>query len=462
MNGLAAENHELRFDPKCYTCFSGERVEVVGQRLQLHYRLSGPRIADIQFREVIEFEGDDMREHVEQSAVLSEVTRLLLQIAGVSYYKAAAPEGIIFQQSATSSSRVSFLRRLYQQGLAEFAETNSLDLKGLSVQFMDEANERPAQGLARKDLKKVLLPFGGGKDSLLSLQLLEETGFSVTLLVVGPNPVTEYLARKTGHPLITVKRTLDPKLIELNRLGAYNGHVPVTAVVSAIATLVALKHGFGAVVFSNERSANRGTQLDGGLREVNHQYSKGLDFERRFRTELAACGATQLEYFSLLRPFSELAICREFARRNRYLDGFISCNRNFRRTEKSQRPSWCLACPKCLFVHLSLAPFLDGETMFAIFGANPLDDLKNNDRYAALLEVDGRLRPFDCVGGGVETHAAFALLAGSGWARSCAVVEHYVAHWQSQAPIEAQDLVFAPEFDHCIPQPFVKVIDAVF
>src|SRR3989440_12101913 len=47
--------------------------------------------------------------------------------------------------------------------------------------------------------------------------------------------------------------------------------------------------------------------------------------------------AADLDYFSLLRPWSELAITRAFAEGSRYDDVFSSCNRNFR--IRGERPA---------------------------------------------------------------------------------------------------------------------------
>jgi len=69
-------------------------------------------------------------------------------------------------------------------------------------------------------------------------------------------------------------------------------------------------------VFSNERSASYGSLIP-GTGEVNHQWSKGWAFERDFAAELQRTVAADLRYYSLLRPFSELAVARQFAKRDR-------------------------------------------------------------------------------------------------------------------------------------------------
>ena len=110
--------------------------------------------------------------------------------------------------------------------------------------------------------------------------------------------------------------------------GALNGHVPITAIVSCAALLTAALNGFDAVAMANERSASAGNMMWDGV-EVNHQFSKGLRAERLLRAALAEA-APDVGLFSVLRPASELAIARAFARMERYHPAFTSCNAIFR------------------------------------------------------------------------------------------------------------------------------------
>src|SRR5690606_1730423 len=145
---------------------------------------------------------------------------------------------------------------------------------------------------------------------------------------IGNSPLIEACAARTGLPMLNIRRELSPLLFEYNRAGAYNGHIPVTAINSAILALAAVLYGFDAIAFSNERSASSATlEYDG--QAVNHQWSKGWAFEQAFGARLDALVAPDLHYYSLLRPLSELAVTERFARGTRYDDVFSSCNRNF-------------------------------------------------------------------------------------------------------------------------------------
>jgi hypothetical protein len=245
---------------------------------------------------------------------------------------------------------------------------------------------------------------------------------------------------RTGLALLNLKRKLAPQLFEYNRIGAWNGHIPVTAINSSILLCAAILYGYDAIAFSNERSASEATlEYDG--QQVNHQWSKSLDFERRLREYTKSHIAADLDYFSLLRPWSELAVTRAFAQSTHYDDVFSSCNRNFR--IRSERPAdrWCGQCPKCHFVFLALAPFVAKPRLLKIFGRNLLDDAALAPGYDALLEYREH-KPFECVGEGRESRAAMYTLSQRPEWREDALVARFAEEILPQ--LERGPLALAP------------------
>ena len=359
--------------------------------------------------------------------------RLLHRIAGVSYYKAGVPSRIRIENGTLDAESAALLDQVYRHGLAEFAYQNNLDLRG-RIDFAvlarrphegrdpasPERSEALDPGFRRNDEsgsgapilglpRRSLVPIGGGKDSLVSVELLKAAGEPMTAVWVGDSALIAACAHRTGLPMLNIRRRLAPELFEYNRLGAWNGHIPVTAINSTILLCAAILYGHDAVVFSNERSASEATlEYDG--QPVNHQWSKSLDFERRLRAHVQSHIAADLDYFSLLRPWSELAVTREFARGARYDDVFSSCNRNFRVLGERPADRWCGQCPKCHFVFLALAPFVAKPRLLKIFGRNLLDDAALAPGFDALLEYRDH-KPFECVGEGRESRAAMSALA---------------------------------------------------
>ena len=307
-----------------------------------------------------------------------------------------------------------------------------------------------------------LVAIGGGKDSLVSIESLRRLNIPQTITWIGSAPLIRSCAERTGLPLLNIRRQLAPELFEMNKQGALNGHIPVTAINSAILTLAALLQNANQVVFSNERSASYGSLIE-GTGEVNHQWSKGWSFERDFAAHVKRTIAADLHYYSLLRPFSELAVARQFAKTDFYDAHFSSCNRNFHILGERPAQRWCGVCPKCHFVFLALAPFMPKPRLMAIFGRNLLDEKEQVPGFDALLEYQDH-KPFECVGEGKESRAAMVALAHSPSWREDFIVQRFVQEILPQ--LEADDLSIAPLLiasdEHAIPLNIWEPLSAAF
>jgi hypothetical protein len=418
--------------------------------------------------ETVRFPGAPFALDAARADAVQRALRLLHLVAGVSYYKAAVPPEIRIEGEGIDAATAALLTSIYENGLGEFAYRNGLTLRG-KIHFPVAAPVGGPSGpmLAGKEpsgLKalpqgaavglapaRAIVAIGGGKDSLVSIEALRALGVQQTVAWVGSSPLIKACAERTGLPTLNVTRALSPLLFEYNKQGALNGHIPVTAVNSAILAMAALLHGHDQVVFSNERSASYGSLIP-GTGEVNHQWSKGWDFERDFAAHLRSHVAAGLAYYSLLRPFSELAVARQFARLDRYDQHFSSCNRNFHLLGERPAQRWCGVCPKCHFVFLALAPFMPKPRLMAIFGRNLLDEADQAPGFDALLEYRDH-KPFECVGEGRESRAAMDALAESPAWREDALVKRYASEIRPQ--LEAADRGLAPLLepsdDHGIP-----------
>lgn len=395
-----------------------------------------------------------------RAAAVARALRLLHLIAGVSYYKAAVPARITVEDGPLDAALAALVGMTWRKGLGEFAYRNGLSLDG-RIHFearAETAARAPALGLSGA----ALVAIGGGKDSLVSVELLRACGVAATATWVGGSPLIAACAARTGLHTLAITRTLAPELFEMNRQGAWNGHIPVTAVNSAILVLAALLHDAPMVVFSNERSASYGSTIP-GTGEVNHQWSKGWEFEQAFGAYVEQVVAADLHYLSLLRPLSELAVARLFAASDRYDAHFSSCNRNFHILGERPANRWCGTCPKCQFVFLALAPFLPKPRLTAIFGRNLLDEPAQAAGFDALIEYQDH-KPFECVGEGREARAAFATLAARPEWREDALVERFRREIAPQLP--AADLELAPllvaEGEHRIPAALWECVRAHF
>lgn len=355
----------------------------------------------------------------ERRAAFDAALKLLHLIAGVSYYKAGVPPKIELAEGPLDDSTADLLQALYLHGLAEFAYRNKLDLRD-RVAFPRGGKSQPAAQVLGLP-KRSLVPIGGGKDSLVAVEAIKSIGGEATAVWVGNSPLIAACAERTGLPMLNIQRELAPGLFELNRHGAWNGHIPVTAVNSAILAVAAILYGHDSIAFANERSASAAT-LEYEGQQVNHQWSKGYAFEQLLGDWLHTHVAADLDYCSLLRPYSELAITRAFARLTPYFDTFSSCNRNFKLLGPRPADRWCGHCPKCHFVFLALAPFLPKPRLLSIFGRNLLDDETQAAGFDSLMEYQDH-KPFECVGEGAEARAAmYALSQRPEWAEDALVL----------------------------------------
>ncbi|MEZ5383236.1 MAG: hypothetical protein R2754_15760 [Microthrixaceae bacterium] len=447
-------------------------LDVAAGTLEVHYRLLSGDDELARFAERVELS--------ESLVALGEgrqadegawhgVARLVALAAGTSYYKVAAPALLAVTLGPITDAEAEFVRALYDHGLREFAARNDLPVPLVQAwelevgdpphsQHQDPQPSEPQPSEPRHlDPGTALVPVGGGKDSALVLSVLGEVAVPFT---VNASVAPRRVAAAAGLPLHTATRRLDPALRTWNEGGALNGHIPVTAVVTAISALAALAAGCRDVVLGNERSASEPTRWVGG-EPVNHQWAKSLDAEDLTQAALAAATGGRLRTFSILRPFTEVAIAGGLVTDPAQLDAFLSCNEAFtmwRETDQRAEGTWCLNCPKCRFTTLMLAPHLDPERFEATFGGRPLHDPAQADGYRALW--DEAAKPYECVGEMVESAAAMAELAQrSEWADAPVVratgasaAAYAAEHGATLATLEK------PTDAHRVPAPYLRAM----
>ena len=347
--------------------------------------------------------------------------RLVYLLAGVSYYKTAAPPVIDLGDTALTEREAAFLREFYLSGLGEYAYRNGLDLGDLTLATPDGRASGAAVGTpnahpprADRPALRPLVPFGGGIDSIVTVDGVRRHAGDVALFVVSrPGDrfaAIERPAEVTGLPVLRAGREIDPRLLRSRQLGVLNGHVPVTGIISAIAVLAAVLNDRDAVVMSNEWSASVPT-LEHNGRPVNHQWSKSAAFEASFRELLREDPAGLPDYFSALRDRTELWVGERFARLTQYHGTFRSCNRAFHIDAGRRLDHWCGQCDKCCFIDLILAPFMSAQQLRAVFAPNlePLGDPGLRPKFETLL--GSGTKPFECVGEVNECRAAVVLAA---------------------------------------------------
>lgn len=412
----------------------------------------------IRFEETVTFnQAPDIKDEKRKKA-LRQCLRLLHLAAGISYYKLYVPDEIKVDCTTLTKAEADFFNLFYTAGLGEFSYRNNLSLP-IDFPFSEMATA-DFENVPLK--KRTVVPVGGGKDSIVSIEALKASGFSPLLFSVGrPRPIREAI-EKSGFDSISVTRVLSPDLKFFNErlsdLGAFNGHVPVTGIIAFILMMSAVLYDFSDAALSNERSANIGNTEKNG-RIVNHQWSKSLEFEKAFR-RLTASVLPDFRYFSLLRPLSELAIAFLFAKTEKYDSVFTSCNKAFRLDESKRLDRWCADCDKCRFVFLALAPFMKKERLVSIFGKNLLNDVSQIGGYEELLGLRA-FKPFECVGEINESALAFlALIRKDEWKDDivCHTLKEQVLKKYEKKENALREEVFSLSNDHLIPEDYENVV----
>jgi UDP-N-acetyl-alpha-D-muramoyl-L-alanyl-L-glutamate epimerase len=335
---------------------------------------------------------------------LGRVLDLLHVVAGVSYYKVGAPPRVVAPQPVAPEV-AAYFTAVYTKGLAEYAYRNQLSHVLDLVVEVPEGDAEPAEPVDNSQ-GRPLSAVGGGKDSIVTLEILRPAGLDPVPFSVNPNPVIQNVNAASGLNALAARRKLDPRLFELNKAGALNGHIPVTAINSLIAIATAVWHGLGPVVMSNERSASDPNLIWNG-HEVNHQWSKGVEAEGLLRAAVTTHAGLTEPYFSLLRSLSELHIAQLFARHTQYDDVVTSCNKAFKLHDPTAR--WCGDCPKCRFVYLAMAPAMPRDRLNHIFGHDLFADEAQVPGFLELLGIDAH-KPFECVGEVEESVVALSML----------------------------------------------------
>ena len=354
----------------------------------------------------------------------------------VSYWKCACPPMVEVRCGSLTDSEKAFWCKLYWNGLGEFYYTNGISETpeafmnvecGMGNEEINGASNNFSSRTPRSSRSSYLVPVGGGKDSVVTLELLRRAGKTIRPLIMNPRGATVECARVAGFAMdevLVIRRTIDPTLLELNSKGYLNGHTPFSAMLAFYTRLASALSGIPNVALSNENSANESTVVGS---YVNHQYSKSLEFEDDFRDYVSltpqpplleregekgvsnspllageGLGVRPFNYFSFLRPLSELQIAMLFSRFTAYHDVFRSCNVG------SKQDIWCGHCAKCLFAYIILSPFIEPSRLNQIFGKSMLDDTTLRTEFDQLRGA-AATKPFDCVGTVGEVNQALSM-----------------------------------------------------
>jgi hypothetical protein len=320
-----------------------------------------------------------------------------------SYWKATCSPEIEIRAGFLNPEQIKWWKDTIIRGMGQFFYENRIDWRSPEFLKITSTNHKAA-AIFRCPLKnRYLVPLGGGRDAIVTLELLEKQNKKINAFLVNPTRAAKQVLKvaKIKNPVI-VERKIDPALLKLNKNGYLNGHTPFTAVLSFLAVTCAALFDYKNIAFSLEKSANEGNVRYLG-KIINHQWAKSSEFERKFKDYCKKYLIKNLNYFSPLRPYTELQISKMFTKHPQYFSVFSSCNAGIKTGER-----WCGNCPKCLFVYATLYPFLEKKELLKIFGRDIFENKRLLPTMKGLLG-QGRPKPFECVGTKKESRLAFSL-----------------------------------------------------
>ncbi len=264
----------------------------------------------------------------EAKRILEELIFQLGLAETISYYKITCPKKVRIECGTLTGEQRAWWRKLYYNGLGEFMYRNGIEVSEEELLTI-ECPSPEEQGVRKPfqdptEYKGFLVPVGGGKDSVVTLETLR--GQDIMTYHINDDSAIDEVIEVFNHTEndCRARRTLDPNMLELNRKGYLNGHTPFSAIVAFSSTAAAFLSGRRMIALSNETSANE-TTVRGSF--VNHQYSKSYEFEQDFQNYIGQITTSDIHYFSFLRPLAEIEIAALFAQCRDYHRVFLSCNR---------------------------------------------------------------------------------------------------------------------------------------
>ncbi len=329
-----------------------------------------------------------------------------------SYWKTTCSPTIEIKAGFLNKKQIGWWKVLFLEGMGQFYYENKIDWRESAFlkiySLCDKKTLRPYSGKLKN---RYLVPFAGGRDSIVTLEKLKNLRKEISLFTVNPITKIQRAAKVSGvKNQVIIKREVDKKLFDLNKKGYLNGHTPFTSFLSFLSVLCAIIFDYKSIAFSNEKSADEGNVKYLG-KIINHQWAKSSNFEKKFRDYSKKYLSREINYFSFLRKRTELEVSKIFIKYPQYFSVFSSCNAGMKISARGllrSKERWCGNCPKCLFVYLTLYPFLEESKLIKIFGKNIFEDRKLFPLMMDLLGK-GKKKPFECVGTYKESKEAISL-----------------------------------------------------
>ena len=445
--------------------FETYRFDVASMQAHFYYSLLDEKNPENTkgFEEIIDFDDPnfDIRADID-FGVLENILFHLHLALWISYYKAYPTEKLLIKSWNIDEESLGFWKKFYINWLWEFLFQNKISPKNL-FQF-ECISDRNIEKKEFSISEKSLVPIWGWKDSIVSLELLEKNNFEFDTFVFWKiDSIKQDCINISDKNNFFVSRKISENLFQLNQQWYFNGHVPITWIIAFVMHCVAYLFDYKYLVLSNELSANFWNTTWQWV-EINHQWSKSLEFEVDLKKYVEKNISEKIKYFSLLRGMYEIKIAKLFSQLwKKYFSAFSSCNNNFKiQKEKNHSGIWCNSCPKCAFVYTMLHPFLSSDEIHEIFGKDLYEDENLEELFSELLWISW-IKPFECVGTNQEvTLAMYYSYKNFTWENLPFILkifqEKVLVNFEENTINTLENLLFTIDENNIIPEKFKKIL----
>jgi UDP-N-acetyl-alpha-D-muramoyl-L-alanyl-L-glutamate epimerase len=317
-----------------------------------------------------------------------------------------------------SADSLEFFTRTYNAAYTQNKYENQIsNYNGPLLTFEGELGTLKPMTLSGNN-PAVLTGNGGGKDSFLSMKVLEEAGIPFAAFQWARS---EYGRFEYQHDLSSkIYQHVQPQKVHRVSIhddftdGVYmqlyfpHLQAPFTlgtpeCIFAAMPILLDQEYCY--LSFGNEKSSDTGNFYWEELgEEVNHQWIKTYEAECIFEAFVREHFITNHQYFSLLKPIYDYRIFKNLARYPDALPVLHSCN--------IDKP-WCKKCAKCAYVWLNYLANFDTQVINDLFHSNPFDAAELHLFYRQMLGLEEH-NAFECVGNIQESRIAMQRCAQKG------------------------------------------------
>ena len=116
----------------------------------------------------------------------------------ISYWKSTCSPKIVVKPFVLNDKQIAFWKKLYYNGLSEFFYINGIDAKEDEFVTINVESDKTLEKVNFTTSDTYIVPIGGGKDSVVTLELLLQSGKDICPMIINPRGATLECARIAG------------------------------------------------------------------------------------------------------------------------------------------------------------------------------------------------------------------------------------------------------------------------